>query len=734
MGMTEPNDDLLHNLMQTFRAEASDHLDTLNQTLLQIERVPEEAVYRTLVQDAFRAAHSLKGAARAVSLTVIEQLAHAMEHVLQTARDTGQPLDADTCDVLYDVLDAIRDLLDGGERNLRSVQARLDSIGAGDLLELPDPPEEEATEEEATEGAQQQDEAPTSTAEETIRVAVSKLDNLMVQTGELLVAKISAEQQLADTRDVHRQLARWPRMWNEIKSLLPRINGEAGQQLSEALTRHHEQMQTIMDAFEVLEQSTSREVLRLDMVSSNLQDEVRRVRMVPFQNIALMLERAVRDVAHSEEKQVDFELVGSDVELDRKVLETLKDPLMHVVRNAVSHGIETPAERAAAGKPERGHLTLTVQQRGREVRIVVRDDGKGFDLDALRMASQRRGGPVLDDSASVEEILALALHPGMSTADEVTSVAGRGVGLDVVNKQLQAIQGMIAIENNPGQGASIEMVVPTSLILTRGLLVQVGQEQYVLPLLSVEKIIEPEAITTVGGKQMLTVDGGSLPLVSLAAVLDRPIGPSAKPLAVVIGVAEQRLALLVDDVLTEQELTVKPLSDPLRRVRNVTGAALLGNGQPVVILNPADLLNSAQGIDTHFTLPDEEETEDTGPDAHILVVDDSITTRTLEKNILESAGYRVTIAVDGLEAFEQLEGHDIDLVISDVQMPNVDGIELTRQIREHETYGDVPIILVTSLEDRGDREKGLHAGADAYMVKRGFDQAQLLTTIQAFLE
>jgi two-component system chemotaxis sensor kinase CheA len=267
-------------------------------------------------------------------------------------------------------------------------------------------------------------------------------------------------------------------------------------------------------------------------------------------------------------------------------------------------------------------------------------------------------------------------------------------------------------------------------------LVQVGPERYVLPLISVERIMELRDTRTIGGQAALQVNNRPVPLVALSTLLERPQyknGNGHKPLAVIISVAEQRLAVLIDDVLTEQELAVKPLRMPLRRVRNVEGTALLNTGEPVVVLNAGDLLKSARRLSGPVLPSADTQAEVVKPSAHILVVDDSITTRTLEKNILEAAGYRVTTAIDGIQALKKLEDDSIDLVISDIQMPHLDGFALTRQLRETAQHSTLPIILVTSLESREDRERGMLAGADAYFVKRGFNQAELLATIERLL-
>jgi two-component system chemotaxis sensor kinase CheA len=356
----------------------------------------------------------------------------------------------------------------------------------------------------------------------------------------------------------------------------------------------------------------------------------------------------------------------------------------------------------------------------------------------LRQAYARRTGNNLDEMVGDDEIMSLAFLPGLSTSEEVTAIAGRGVGLDVVRQGLANIQGRISVDSTPGVGTTFNLIVPTSLMMTRGLLVRVGKERYALPLLAIEKIIEPGDSFIIGGRQMITVDNKPLALVSLAQVLRRPVreeDQSAAPLAVILSVADQRLALLVDDVLTEQELAVKALGLPLRRVMNIAGAALMGNGDPVVILNPADLVHSARQVNVmDRRVNGRDEPEAPQDQIHVLVVDDSITTRTLEKNILEAAGYRVTTATDGHEAIKRLEDNPtIRIVVTDVEMPQMDGIALVQTIRASEKYNHLPLVLVTSLESREDRERGMVAGADAYIVKRGFDQAELLATIQYLL-
>ena len=735
--MTSP-DDFLQELLQTFNAEAAEHLQTLNLALLALEVRPEAPRRRELLDEAFRAAHSLKGAARAVSLDTIEQVANAMESVLAQAKQAQEHMAADAYDVLYDALDAVGQLVAGQTVAIEPLISRLAQVSGAETESPATAAHDPAVEALPVADAQPIGEASAAAAngtraddptvvkaaassEETIRVAIAKLDNLMAQVGELLVTRMNTEQRAVEVRSIRNQLKDSPKFWHEIKALLPQVDGDTGERLTELLSRYQERMQATLQDIDRIDQHLRQDTLRLGEIATQLQDSVRYVRMVPFESLAPVLQRAVRDAARSEGKQVAFTLSGGDIELDKKVLEALKDPLLHMLRNAVSHGIEAPAERTKQGKPVEGSVTVALQQRGAEVHITVQDDGAGFDLKGLRRAGSRTAGEWLDDHASVEDVIELAFISGVTTAPQVTAISGRGVGLDVVRQQLEALQGRIHVDTVPGEGSSILLVVPVTLAVMRGLLVQVGDERYVLPLLSVEKIIEARQSFSVQGQLMITVDGATLPLVALAGLLERPftLERGAAMLVVVMAVAEQRLALVVDDVLTEQELAIKPLGKPLRHVRNVAGAAILGDGNPVLILNTADLLRAAKGAGKRLAVQYDEAAQPQR-NAHILVVDDSITTRSLEKNILEMAGYEVTTATDGVEALRLLNEKRVDLVVSDIQMPNMDGIVFTRHLRGNQAFKDLPLILVTSLESREDRERGLIAGANAYIVKRGF--------------
>jgi two-component system chemotaxis sensor kinase CheA len=741
--MTRPDDELLRGLQTIFKVEALEYLQKLNSALLQLERTTDESKYQALLHEVFRAAHNMKGAARTAEFREIHNLAHGIESVFQQARESKLTLSPATCDVLYHAFDAIKALLEDKPVDLVQITTELAGINA--VVDLVAPPTVRSLalpETELSMGFQEADFA--SAGEDTVRVAVNKLDTLMADTGELLTARISAEGYLGEMDEVVYHLSQWPKTLDNLNTLLRKVNGKVGAQIAETLIQHQDYLQTLTQQIDGVHQSIARNTLRLGMITDRIQDEVRQVRLVPFHSVGALLQRTVRDAAHDNAKQVNIlQVTGGEVELDKKVLEMLKDPLIHLLRNAVVHGIEKPADRQARSKPAEGRITLSVQQRGNEVVLIVADDGRGFDLDALRARSSQNGRALIEGAASDDDLINLAFQPGISTAEEITELAGRGVGLDVVRQVIDTLQGRVTVKSQHNQGTIFELIVPVSLTTTYGLLVRTGREQYILPLLSIEKIIRSAVTFTVEGQAMITVDNQPIPLVSLAAALNRPLSEppdlaiGSRAMAVVVKAAEQRVAFWVDDILAQQEVTVKPLSKLFPRISGVVGAAILGGGEPVLVLNAIDLVKYTKRIEFSSSVarrihePDPKHTAQ--PDIYILVVDDSITTRTLEKNILQAAGYKVITATDGELALKQLKENKINLVVSDVQMPNMDGIALTTTLRESKQYAQMPIILVTSLENHADRERGLLAGANAYIVKRGFDQAELLSTIENLL-
>jgi two-component system chemotaxis sensor kinase CheA len=588
-----------------------------------------------------------------------------------------------------------------------------------------------------------------------VRVPAEKLDALLARSGELLVARRRAESRgeaLAGLRDA---LARWGEEWRaSTRDRSPGAgpgpdaapNGAAAPGPERAAAQVGERLGWLEKELERFALALAGDQRHLARAAGLLDEEVRRVRMLPFAEACQGLERVVRDAAQAEGKRAALAVEGGDVELDRSVLEGLKDPLTHLVRNAVGHGVEPPEARRAAGKPEAGRVAVTAALRGGQVEVVVADDGAGLDLDALHDALRGRG---MVEPADDRDLVDAIFLPGFSTAARVTNLSGRGVGLDVVKSRVEALHGTVAVASEPGRGTRFTLAVPLTLTTLRALLLTAGGQPFVLASAHVEKLVrvDPSEVRTVGGRAVLAQGGAPIPVAPLADLLGLPDdaparpaggGPGKRPGAVVVA-GDRRVAVLVDELLAEQEVTVKSLGDRVRRVRSVSGATLLPDGRVALVLNPSALTRAVPSRAAAATGASPARGSQTArrsaPAARkrLLVVDDSVTTRTLEKGILESAGYEVLTAVDGEDGWRVLERQGADLLITDVEMPRMDGFALTEAVRRTPRFESLPVVLFTSRASESDRARGIEVGADAYIVKSAFDQNDLLETIAQLL-
>jgi len=575
----------------------------------------------------------------------------------------------------------------------------------------------------------------------------------MAQVGELLVARIGAERRIARLREMAAALGGAP----------------AGQAPVEDLGRQLVELRRELEA----------DGRRMGHLTATLQEDVRRARMLPVANLFDAVPRVVRDLARDQGKDVVVVADGGDTEVDRSVLEQLRGPLTHLVRNAVDHGMELPGEREAAGKPARGTIALRASQQGSTVVIEIQDDGRGIDPAAVRKTAVARGAVSRSEAAAMEddEAIWLVFRPGFSTRATVTEVSGRGVGMDVVRENVERMQGTVAVDNAPGRGVRFSLALPLTVATTRCLLVGCRDATFAIPTVNVSHImrVDPASIGQVGGRMVLRLDQGPVPLVDLWEALGHAGGDGAvngrsggnahgngsngsHPPVIVLRGGDRHVGLAVDDLRGAEEVVIKPLPPPLVRIPGIAGVTILGGGEVVLIVAAADLLRSARGAavraepalgssnghwpDRAFSNGDaggaaigngngngNGDGRPPGPTT-ILVADDSFMTRTLAKNVLESAGYRVLTAVDGMEAWTLLSSERCDLILSDVEMPRMDGLDLTARVRAEARLRDLPVILLTSLDSKEQAERGLEAGADAYMTKGSFEQANLLEAIR----
>jgi two-component system chemotaxis sensor kinase CheA len=470
----------------------------------------------------------------------------------------------------------------------------------------------------------------------------------------------------------------------------------------------------------------------LSRALNDLQDRAMRTQMVPVATITDALHRTVRDLARSQGKDIRWDARGTDTELDRGVLHQLSDSLLHLVRNAIDHGIETPAERLAAGKPAQATIRLHAMQLGSEVIIAVTDDGRGVDLDRVRQEAGRHG---LDtDGLTDDEVVGLTLRSGLSTASFVTDLSGRGVGLDVVRANVEAARGRIEVRSKPGVGAEFRIIVPITLAVLRCLLVEAGGARYALPFHRVvrSQVDSAGGKTHAEGRAVVWVDRQAVATSVLSEALGGgPAGASGGPI-VVLADSAQRHAFKIDHLLGQRDVVLKGLSRLLPKIPAVAGASVEPDGSVLLVLDPPGLIALAQrSSHAQAVLPPPRVVD--GPQPRILVVDDALTVRELQRSILERAHFDVRVASDGVQALALLAEEPADLVLTDVEMPNMDGFALTEAIRTNAALANTPVLILSSRASDADRQRGLDVGADGYIVKSGFDEASLLSAVDRLL-
>lgn len=497
--------------------------------------------------------------------------------------------------------------------------------------------------------------------------------------------------------------------------------------------------QGLLDHLNALSIKLSEKTAHLSFVTEEIESAIRNLRLLPASTLLDLFPRMVHDIATELGKKVELKLLGGDIVVDKRIIEEMKAPLMHLLRNAVDHGLESPTQRHDLGKPETGVLTVHVHQEADRVCVDVRDDGRGLDLEAVRALVVKKGLYSKEDAAQLDkmQLHLLILDQGFSTSKIITDVSGRGVGLNVVRTTVERLHGTLSIDSMAGQGMWISIGLPVSLISTRVLLVLDAGQTFAIPFENVSTLhkLKSDQMRWVEGRQCVDVDGEIIFLNKLGQLLNSPAQAHAVAetlYCIILNDGQSRLGVLVDELLSEQEVVIKPVPTPARKTMQLLGITILDSGAISPVLNVRGL--SRQLLEqVGTTMPMTQDITDEKKSKLILLAEDSITTRLQEKRILESAGYDVIAAVDGFDAWSQLSRFDFDAVVSDIMMPVMDGLELTRKIRSNKSFSSIPVVLVTSLSSEDDRRRGLDAGADAYLIKPEFDQTILLECLERLL-
>lgn len=831
-------EDTRKKLLNKFKEEADIHLLSLQRRLVDIESDPQNKQY---LGEIFRAAHTIKGSARLMNFIEISAIAHEMENIFAAMRDGTMQLQPDTNDLLFEAVDTINTMTEAAlrgekpELDVPGLKKRLAAILPGQQTIPPVPvnppgpldaaktaPEKPLIDNTGPVQAHATLRSVGALSDNVIRVDVSKLDELMNITGELVLGKLEAETTLVNLRALQELLRQRYRVSIPVRSLgsvspldVSKINNfQSIQATFQQLNQLDLQIESLIrNTLRDYEEHTSQLVNRVDELENN----VKTARMLPIETIYQDFPLSIRTMAKSNGRELpDFKLFGGEIELDKKVLEGIKDPLIHIVRNALDHGIEPAPVRLEAGKPRAGRLVMSASQDGGYVIIKVSDDGAGIDPNLIRRVAVEKKfiTEARAFALSDEDILNLLYEPGFSTSPIITDLSGRGVGMEIVKTNLERLGGQVSVTSEKGAGTTVSLRVPVTLATSRALMVRVNGYIYAILAPSVEYLhyLSQDEILSREGRDVILYGNALIPLVRLQTLLgdnshsshplfvhqlreggradfnqptranqrfslDSPsfnlnLGDSrlqnrdlnllpemagltlADPLArtqilelhqqhqlkqvkrfstdqlpsVVLGSGDRRVCFLVDELVDETEIVVKNLNPVLVAAPYIKSATINGSGQVVLILDVPNLISAARNINLrNLQKPLDKQIKR----KRILVVDDSITTRELERSILEAQGYQVELADDGNLALDLLKKNNhYNLVITDVEMPNMDGFELTSRIKHDPALQNLPVIIVSSLNNENHKRQGIEAGAQAYIIKGNFEQANLLSTIE----
>ncbi len=749
------------SMFDLFRQEAENQTALLTQGLLGLERHPTDAA---LLESLMRAAHSLKGAARIVGVDAAVRVAHGMEDCFVAAQKGRVVLNSEATDRLLRASDLLLRIANTDEQD-QAAWASTGSAGIDDLLKLlnrirdgqalpagtgaPVPAADPAaalpegvspadaggTAGAAAAEAGASPAAPSRAPDQVLRVSATNLNRLLGLASELLVQSRWLRPYAESLLRLKRRQWQMSRKLEDVRGRLATqaLDERAQSQLAEAQQQAVATSQELADRHAEIEEYLRRST----SLSHRLYREALATRMRPFADAAQGFPRLVRDLARQLGKEARLEIVGQETAVDRDILEKLEAPLTHLLRNSVDHGIELPADRDAAGKPREGTVRLEARHSAGLLMIVVSDDGRGIDLAAVREAIVRRSLTTRDvvDGMSEEELLAFLFLPGFSLRETVTEISGRGVGLDIVQAMVKQVRGTVRMTTRLGQGIRVQLQLPLTLSVLRTLLVEIDGEAYAFPLGRIGHTLHVprQDIELLEGREHIAYDGQRIGLVAARQVLGRGGSAMADILSVaVVGERPRRYGLVVDRFLGEGELVVRPLDPRLGKIKDISAAALMADGSPVLIIDVDDLLRSVELLVSGGRLGRVQAGESVAAAVHrkrILVVDDSLTVRELERKLLGNRGYDVEVAVDGMDGWNAIRTQAYDLVISDVDMPRMDGIELVSLIKKDPRLKGLPVMIVSYKDREEDRRRGLDAGADYYLTKGSFHDETLLTAV-----
>jgi two-component system, chemotaxis family, sensor histidine kinase and response regulator WspE len=744
------------SMFNLFQMEVESQIDAFNHNLLTLETTPRDIA---ALQALMRSAHSIKGAARIVDIGAIVSLAHVMEDCFSFAQSSEFSFHSDDIDLFLRITDWLAQLAQVPEAKVESWLIEQQSFIEQSISQIsvipfrsdsPSPLEAIAPENVILENLVPEKSpipeistpelSTTDTPENrprAVRLSQDNLNRLMGLAGESLV-EANWLQPFADALlQLKQQQASLSRMLEQFQaSVTPQdLPSKSLTYLESAQKTAHQCRQTLNDRLNELEDFTRRST----QLSDRLYREVIASHMRPFSDLVQPFPRLVRDLSKQLGKVIKLEVMGSSTQVDRDILEKLEAPLTQLIRNAIDHGIESPGDRLAQGKPQAGTIRLEAVHQAGMLRLTIADDGQGIDLENLRQVIHHKqlASPEIIAQLSETELLEFLYLPGFSTRSTVTEISGRGVGLDITQRTLQEIGGTIRTSSQLGKGTQIQLQLPLTLSVIRALIVEVAGEPFAIPLTRIDQItrIDQTTIALSENHQYIQLNEQNISLITAHQILELPqsgLSTSRLPI-VIISDRTHQYGLMVDRFLGEQDLVVRPLDTRLGKIKNISAAALLPDGSPIFILDIEDILQSIHHLVTHQTqtiIHHQQQQNAATSYKRILVVDDSITVREMERKILQNRNYQVDVAVNGMDGWNAIRSSSYDLLITDVDMPRMNGIELISLIKQHPTLKQVPVIIVSYKDRQEDHLRGLEVGANYYLTKSSFHDDGLINAVR----
>jgi len=737
-----------------FFEDFSEKIQRMSKEILELEKNSES---ETHINELFRICHNLKGSGTTFGYPVISAMAHYLETILDRVRRKEKEVSPEVIDVLLMSADALQDILYGAKsghfkkEKYSGILNRLGRFASSWKLRTLKPLEEaKQVEIQPLQPLPETAKKTFTPLEEGIRVGLEKLDKFMNTVDELTVNKNLDAQTLRRLEKAvytgRKLLREWHTLHRTLEQSLQKATGtmpfgltpfRITQDLNKFSAKMAEVIDRVGEVFKTFQRSLSTEGCLVD----ELHSEMLKMRMLPLETIFEIYHRTVRDIAREHGKEVILHTSGGELEVDRKILERLNDSLTHLIRNAVDHGIEPPEKREEIGKPRAGTITLRAQQLGSQAIIDVEDDGQGIDPELLKTTAIAKGFLSKEEAGemSQEELFQLIFRLGFTTSKQVTELSGRGIGMDVVSSQINSLGGSIDTWSVKGVGTKFSLRIPLTLALTKVLLVEVNTSLFSIPISDVESVhqFSYSQVKIVHGKRVLVLNNLILPLLELGTLLglDTPFDlmrDQHRRYIMILNYGGKLIAVLVDNLVDEFEVMTKGLGPMLKKVRKVAGVNILADGRLSLLVNTSELFDMAQRIGLKAPIRPKKSIENVKKPI-VLVVEDSSIERELICSLLSVSGYQAEAAANGYEALLYLRKYPCNLIVTDIEMPNINGFEFIRILRGDEQLHNIPVIIMTVKDTERDRKRGLAVGADAYIVKGAFDQQNLLRTVRNLL-